>query len=147
MLIEKRTVPHVVKKYPAFHGNWNFLTVITVVRYLSLSWARLIQSAPSYFIFKINIILPSRLIPCLPSCLFRFPHKNSICILLLPVRVTCPAHLSLLQLIILIISGQQYTWWCSSLRSFLPYTVTAWAWKRGEIVPADATRHMEGVEV
>jgi hypothetical protein len=110
MLIEKLTVPHLVQKYPAFHDNWNFLTVVTVARYFSLSWARLIQSRPSYFIFNSNVILPFHLSPGLPSS--GFPTKIRYAFCFSPYVL----HHILLQLIILIISGQQYTWWCSSLR-------------------------------
>ena len=38
---------------------------------------------------------------------FRFPHQNPLCISLLHIRATCPAHL-ILGFIILIISGEQY---------------------------------------
>jgi len=104
MLTEKLTVPHLVQKYPAFHGNWNFLTVITIARYLSLSWARLIQSRPSYFIFISNVILPSHLSSGLPSS--GFPTKTRYAFCFSPYVL----HLIVLQLITLIKSGQQYTW-------------------------------------
>ena len=43
VLLEKLTVLQVVKKFPAFHGTRRFITVLTSVRHLSLSWASTIQ--------------------------------------------------------------------------------------------------------
>jgi len=44
VLLEKLTGLQLVKKFPAFHGTWRFITALTSVRHLSLSWARPIQS-------------------------------------------------------------------------------------------------------
>ena len=44
VLLEKVTVLHLVKKFPAFHGTRRFITALTSVRHLSLSWASPIQS-------------------------------------------------------------------------------------------------------
>ena len=44
VLLEKLTVLHLVKKFPAFHGTRRFITALTTVRHLSLSWASPIQS-------------------------------------------------------------------------------------------------------
>ena len=41
---EKLTGLQLVKKFPAFHGTQRFITVLTSVRHLSLSWANPIQS-------------------------------------------------------------------------------------------------------
>ena len=44
VLPEQLTGLQLVKKFPAFHGNPNFITALTSVRHLSLSWASPIQS-------------------------------------------------------------------------------------------------------
>jgi len=44
VLLEKLTGLQLVKKFPAFRGNRRFITALTNVRHLSLSWASPIQS-------------------------------------------------------------------------------------------------------
>jgi len=44
ILLEKLTGLQLVKKFPAFHGTRRFITALTSVRCLSLSWASPIQS-------------------------------------------------------------------------------------------------------
>jgi len=44
VLLEKLTGLQLVKKFPAFHGTRMFITAITSVRHLSLSWASPSQS-------------------------------------------------------------------------------------------------------
>ena len=39
VLLEKLTSLQLVKKFPAFHGTRRFITALTSVRHLSLSWA------------------------------------------------------------------------------------------------------------
>ena len=39
VLLEKLTGLQLVKKFPAFHGTRKFITALTSVRHLSLSWA------------------------------------------------------------------------------------------------------------
>jgi hypothetical protein len=44
ILLEKLTGLPLVRKFPAFHGTRRFITALTSVRHLSLSWASPIQS-------------------------------------------------------------------------------------------------------
>jgi len=44
VLLEQLTGLQLVKKFPAFHGTRRFITALTSVRHLSLSWASPIQS-------------------------------------------------------------------------------------------------------
>ena len=44
VLLEKLTGLQLAKKFPAFHGTRRFITALTSVRHLSLSWASPIQS-------------------------------------------------------------------------------------------------------
>ena len=44
VLLEKLTGLQLVKKFPTFHGTRKFITALTTVRHLSLSWASPIQS-------------------------------------------------------------------------------------------------------
>ena len=39
VLLEKLTGLQLVKKFPAFHGTRRFITALTSVRHLSISWA------------------------------------------------------------------------------------------------------------
>jgi len=44
VLLEQLTGLQLVKKFPAFHGTRKFITALTRVRHLSLSWVSPIQS-------------------------------------------------------------------------------------------------------
>ena len=48
VLLEKLTGLQLVKKFPAFHGSRRFITALTSVRHVSLSWASAIQSIYPY---------------------------------------------------------------------------------------------------
>ena len=48
VLLEKLTGLQLVKKFPAFHGTRRFITALTSVRHLSLSWASPIHSIYSH---------------------------------------------------------------------------------------------------
>ena len=59
------------------------------------------------------------------SLSLRFPHQNPVHSFPLPIRATCPAHVTLLYLITRTIFGEQFRSLSSSLCSFLHFTVTS----------------------
>ena len=71
VLLDQLTGLQLVKKFPAFHGTRRFITTLTRVRHLSLSWASPIQSVyPHPTSWRSILILSTHLRPCLPSGLF-----------------------------------------------------------------------------
>ena len=79
VLLEKLTGLQLVKKFPAFHGTRRFITALTSVRHLSLSWANPIQSTYPYpTSWRSILILSTRLRLGLPSGLLPsgFPTKT-----------------------------------------------------------------------
>ena len=79
VLLEKLTGLQLVKKFPAFHGTRRFITALTSVLHLSLSWARPIQSIyPHPTSWRSILILSTHLRLGLPSGLFPsgFPTKT-----------------------------------------------------------------------
>ena len=79
VLLEKLTGLQLVKKFPAFHGTWRFITALTSVRHLSLSWASPIQSIYSHpTSWRSILILSTHLCLGLPSGLLPsgFPNKT-----------------------------------------------------------------------
>ena len=98
-----------VKKFPAFHGTRRFITALTSVRHLSLSWASPIQSIyPHPTSCRSILILSTHLRLGLPNGLFHsgFPTKTLYTTLSSPIRATWPAHLILLHFITRTILGQ-----------------------------------------
>ena len=94
-LLEKLTGLQLVKKFPAFHGTRKFITALTSVRHLSLSWASPIQSIyPHPTSWRSILILSTHLRLGLPSGLIPsgFLTKNLYTTLSSPIRATCPAH-------------------------------------------------------
>ena len=80
VLLDKLTGLRLVK-FPAFHGTRRFITALTSVRHLSLSWASPIQSIyphPTSWKIHPNIIHPS--MPRSPqwSLFLWFPHQDPI---------------------------------------------------------------------
>ena len=79
VLLVQLTGLHIVNKFPAFHGTPRFITAVTSVRHLSLSWANPIQSIyPHPTSWRSILILPTHLRLGLPSgpCTSGFPTKT-----------------------------------------------------------------------
>ena len=111
-----------IKKFPAFHGTRRFITALTSVRHLSLSWASPILSIyPHPTSWRSILILSTHLRLGLPSGIlpFCFPTKTLYNPLSSPIRVTCPAHLILLDFITRTMLGEEYKSFSSSLCNLL----------------------------
>jgi hypothetical protein len=100
-----------------------FFTVFTRILHWSLSWARWIQSYP---VSKICFNILHHLCLGLPSDLFPYGFPTSIlyAFLFLHVHASCPAHLVLLGLIIIITLGKEYKLWSSLLCNYFQPPVT-----------------------
>ena len=91
VLPEQLTGLQLVKKFPAFHGTRMFITALTSVRHLSVSWASPIQSIyPHPTSWRSILILSTHLRLVLPSGLFPFgfPTKTLYTPLSSPIRAT-----------------------------------------------------------
>ena len=93
VLLEQLTGLQLVKKFPAFHGTRRFITALTSVRQLPLSWASPIQSIyPQPACWRSVLILSTHLRLGLPSGLFPsgFPTKNLYAPLSSPRKLNLP---------------------------------------------------------
>ena len=98
VLLENLAGLQLVKKFPAFHGTRRFITALTSVRHLSLSWTSQIQSIYPHPTSRRSILILSthlRLgltIGIFPS----FPHQDPIHVPLLThtSHMSSPSHSS-----------------------------------------------------
>ena len=128
VLLEKLTGLQLVKKFPAFHRTRRFITALTSVRHLSLSWASPIQSIyPHPTSWRSILILSTHLRLGLPSGLFPsgFPTNTLYTPLSSPIRAICPAYLILLDFISRTQLGEEYRSFSSSLCNLLHSRVTS----------------------
>ena len=128
VLLEKLTGLQLVKKFSAFHGTRRFITAVTSVRHLSLTWANPIQSIyPHPTSYRSILLLSTHLRLGLPSGLLPsgFPTKTSHTPLSSPIRPAFPAHLILLDFITRKLLGEEYKSFSSSLRNLLHSPVTS----------------------
>ena len=91
-----RVLEQLVKKFLAFHVTRRFITALTSVRQLSLSWASPIQSIyPHLTSWRSVLILSTNLRLGLSSGLLPsgFRTKSLYTPLSSPIRAKCPAHL------------------------------------------------------
>ena len=116
VLLEKLTGLQLVKKFPAFHGTQRFITALTSVFHLSLSWASPIQSMYPHPTSWRSILLSTHLCLGLPPV----PTKTLYTPLSSPICATCSAHLILLDFITRTILGEEYRSFSSLLFSSIP---------------------------
>ena len=128
VLLEQLTGLQLVKKFPTFHGTRRFITALTSVRHLSLSWASPILSIYPHPTSRISIlILSTHLRLGLPSVLFPsgFPTKT-LYTPLSPIRATCLAHYLRVHFNIMLSSTTQSSKWSVSLR--FPHQNRVWTY-------------------
>ena len=78
IVLEQPTGLQIIKKFPAFHGTRMFITALTSVRHLSLSWASPFQSIyPHPTSWRSILILSNHLRLGLPSGLFPSSFPSS----------------------------------------------------------------------
>jgi hypothetical protein len=104
-LLKRPPVVTPLNSFPAFYGMRRFNTEFTRALHLFLSWFRPIQSTSPHVTSARSILIFTHLHLGLPSSLLPsgFPTSTYTHSYSFPVCATCPAHLILLDLIILIV--------------------------------------------
>jgi hypothetical protein len=105
-LLKRPPVVRPLDSFPAFYGTRRFITTFTRALHVSLSWARPIHSTPpqdpswyyppTYDWVSLGLFPPD------------FSTNNLYAFLFSPIHAKWPAHLILLDLIVLIILGKEY---------------------------------------
>jgi hypothetical protein len=81
VLLEQLTGLQLVKKFPAFHGTRRFITALTSVRHLSLSWASPIQSIYPHPTSWRSILISAHLRLGLPSGADKYTASKALFLL------------------------------------------------------------------
>jgi hypothetical protein len=127
-LLEKLPLVKLVKNFAAFYGTRKFIIVFTRALCWSIFWARSIQFIPPNPISLTSVLILSthlRLGPPTGPFLLAFPPISYMHSASLPVWAKWPSHFIRRDLIILIILGEVYKLWSSSLCRFLLTPVTS----------------------
>ena len=126
-LLEKLTVPQLVKKFPGLFVIRGVITSFTRARHLSISWARLIQSMSPFPFLKNRFIImltykpeSSKLSPA-PVLSHQIPECTSPLLIL----ATWSVHHFLFDFITQITFGEEYRLKSSSLWSLLHSLITS----------------------
>lgn len=113
---------NIVNKLPTFYGSCRFLTIFVQACFLSLSWAKWIQSTSLHPVYlRHSLVLSYHLHLGLSSRLFPsgLPTQTQHAFLFSSIHVTCLICIILLNWTTLIIFGEGYKLWSFSLCSFI----------------------------